>query len=73
MARMEAGEQTTDTEVIVAVVVTVTVPVPNFVASCVEVAVMVAVPAPVGVKTPEEVIVPPVAAQVTAELNAPVP
>ena len=73
VVRMEAGEQTTDTEVIVAVVVTVTVPAPNFVAFCVEVAVMVAVPAPVGVKTPEDVIVPPVAVQVTAELNAPVP
>ena len=34
---------------------------------------IVAVPAPVGVKTPEGVIVPPVAVQVTAELNAPVP
>ena len=42
-------------------------------ASCVEVAVIVAVPVPVGVNTPEEVIVPSVAAQETAELYAPVP
>jgi hypothetical protein len=34
---------------------------------------MVAVPAPEGVKTPDELMVPPVAAQVTAELNVPVP
>jgi hypothetical protein len=46
---------------------------PDLVASCVEVAVMVAVPVPEGVKTPDALIVPPVAAQVTAELNAPVP
>jgi hypothetical protein len=36
--------------------------------SCVEVAVMVAVPVPLGVNTPAGVIVPPVADQVTAEL-----
>jgi len=35
---------------------------------CAELAVHVAVPAPDGVNTPEEVIVPPVAVQVTAEL-----
>lgn len=35
---------------------------------CVEVAVIVAVPALVGVKTPALVIVPPVAVHVTAEL-----
>lgn len=34
---------------------------------------IVAVPVPVGVNTPEEVIVPSVAAQETAELYAPVP
>ena len=33
----------------------------------------VAGPAAAGVKTPEELIVPPVAAQVTAELKAPAP
>jgi hypothetical protein len=46
---------------------------PDFVVSCAEVAVMVAVPEAAGVKTPEDVIVPSVAAQVTAELYAPVP
>jgi hypothetical protein len=35
--------------------------------------VQLAEPAPDGVKTPEEVIVPPVAVHVTALLNAPVP
>jgi len=45
----------------------------DFVASCVEVAVIVAVPEAVGVKTTEEVIEPSVADQVTALLNAPVP
>jgi hypothetical protein len=49
---MEAGEQTTDTEVIVGGEVTVTVALPDLVVSCVEVAVIVAVPAPAGVKTP---------------------
>jgi hypothetical protein len=38
-----------------------------------ELAVQVPVPMPDGVKIPPEVIVPPVAVQVTAELNAPVP
>jgi hypothetical protein len=40
---------------------------------CIEFAVMVAEPVPEGVNTPEEVIVPPVADQVTPVLNAPVP
>ena len=53
--------------------VTVTGANPDLVESCVEVAVMFAVPAAFGVKTPDELIVPPVAAQVTAELNVPVP
>jgi hypothetical protein len=39
----------------------------------VELAVQVPVPTPDGVKTPAEVIVPPVAVQLTAELYAPVP
>jgi hypothetical protein len=52
---------------------TLTVVEPNLVASCVDLAVMVAVPAAVGVKAPEEVIEPPVADQLTALLNAPVP
>jgi hypothetical protein len=47
--------------------------VPDFVASSVDVAVIVAVPVAVGVNTPEEVIVPSDAAQVTAELYDPVP
>jgi hypothetical protein len=38
-----------------------------------EVALQVAVPAPVGVKKPVDVMVPPVAVQVTAVLNVPVP
>ena len=46
---------------------------PDFEVSCVEVTVMVAVPVPVGVKTPEVVIVPSVVPQVTAELYEPVP
>jgi hypothetical protein len=73
VVRMVAGEQSTETEVIVDGPVTATVALPDLVASCVDVAMMVAVPAAVGVKTPDELIVPPVAAQVTAELNAPVP
>jgi hypothetical protein len=52
---------------------TATDAVPDFEVSCVEVAVMVAVPVPAGVKTPEVVIAPSDAAQVTAELYAPVP
>jgi hypothetical protein len=71
--RMAAGEQSTETVVMAGVEVTVTGADPDLVASWVEVAVMVAVPAPVGVKTPDELMVPPVAAQVTAELNVPVP
>jgi len=46
---------------------------PDFVMFCVDVAVIVAVPVAVGVNTPEGVIVPSVAPQVTAELNDPVP
>jgi hypothetical protein len=41
---------------------------PDFVLSCVEVAVIVAVPEVDGVNTPAEVIEPSVAAQVTVEL-----
>jgi len=47
--------------------------VPDFEVSCVEVAVIVAVPVPAGVNTPEVVIAPSDAAQVTAELYDPVP
>ena len=70
---MEAGEQITVTEVIVGGTFTVTVALPDFVESCVDVAVIIALPVPVGVKTPAEVIVPPVAVQFTPELYAPVP
>jgi hypothetical protein len=52
---------------------TTIVAVPDFVASHVDVAVMVAVPAPIGVNVPEAVIVPSVAVQLTAELYDPVP
>ena len=47
---------------------TVTLADPDLVVFCVDVAVMVAVPAEVGVNTPPDVIVPSVADQVTAEL-----
>jgi|ERR1019366_899119 hypothetical protein len=46
---------------------------PDFVTSCVDVAVIVAGPEAAGVNTPEEVIVPSVAVQVTPELYALVP
>jgi len=68
---IEDGEHETVTDVMVGVVVaaeTTTLLDPDFVVSCVEVAVIVAVPVPPGVKTPADVIVPPVADHVTAEL-----
>jgi len=55
---IEAGEQATETEVIVTGMVTVTVAEPDFVVSSVDVAIMVAVPAPVGKKTPAVLTVP---------------
>ena len=59
----------TDTEAIVGGSVTVMVAVPDLVAACVEVAVTVTVPAVLGaVKSPEELIVPALTLQVTAEL-----
>jgi hypothetical protein len=71
---MDAGEHTTETEVIVGDdAVTVSVSVPDAFVSCVEVAVIVAVPAFAGVKTPDGVIAPPLTLQVNAGLNAPVP
>jgi hypothetical protein len=54
--------------VIVAGTATVTVAEPDFVESSVDVAEIVAVPAAEGVNTPADVIVPPVADHVTAEL-----
>ena len=56
--RMDAGEQFTEIEVIVDGAVTATVAEPDLVESCVEVAMMVAVPAAVGVKAPVRLIVP---------------
>ena len=58
MVRMDAGEQSTVIEVIVDGVVTATVALPDLVESCVDVAVMVAVPVPAGVKTPALLTVP---------------
>jgi hypothetical protein len=68
-----AGATVGETEVTIAGRTATTLAVPDFVPSCVEVALIVAVPAPLGVKIPAEVTVPPVADQDTAELNAPVP
>jgi hypothetical protein len=51
-----------------AAVETTTLPEPDLLVFCVEVAVMVAVPVPLGVNTPPEVTVPPAAVQLTAEL-----
>jgi hypothetical protein len=73
---MEVGEQTTVTAVIVDGTVTVTVVEPDLVESCVEVAVIIAVPASAGVKTPELLTLPMVdglADQLTALLKLPVP
>ena len=70
---MGAGEQRTETLVIEDGTVTVTVAEPDLVASCVEVAMIVAVPVAEGVKTPEGEMEPSVAAHLTAEFDAPVP
>jgi hypothetical protein len=55
---MVVGEQTTETEVIVTGAVTVTAVEPDLDGSSVEVAVIVAVPALAGIKTPPLVTVP---------------
>jgi hypothetical protein len=66
---IEDGEHEAVTEVMVDGADATTMLVePNLAVSCVEVAVMVAVPLPLGVNTPAEVMVPPVADQLTAEL-----
>jgi len=65
---MEDGEHETLTDMIDMGTVTVTVAEPDFVVSCADVAVIVAVPAADGVNTPDEEIEPSVAVQVTAEL-----
>jgi hypothetical protein len=71
---IEEGEHETVIEVMVGVAaVTTTLAEPDFVLSCVEVAVMLAVPVPLGVNRPPEVMLPPVADHVTAELKLPVP
>ena len=73
---MEVGEQTTVTAVIVDCTFTITVVEPDLVESCVEVAVIVAVPASAGVKTPELLTLPMVDGltdQLTALLKLPVP
>jgi len=49
----------TATESIIGEVIAVTVAVPNFDVSWIEVAVIVGMPAPAGVKTPDGVIAPP--------------
>jgi hypothetical protein len=74
---MEVGKHATATDVIVGGgTVTVTVAEPDFVMSCVEVAVRVAVPAPFGVKTPE-LLTDPIPAgltnHVTEEAKLPMP
>ena len=58
MVRMEVGEQLAVTDVIAGGAVTMMIALPDFVASCVEVAATVAVPAPVGVNRPALLIVP---------------
>jgi len=76
VVRMEAGEQVTETEVIVDCVDTATDALPDFVESSVEVAEIVAVPAAAGVNTPELLIEPMLMGltdHVTEELTLPVP
>jgi hypothetical protein len=58
VVKMDDGEQTTATPVMVGGTVTVTVAEPDLVVSCVDVAVMAAVPAALGVKTPELLVDP---------------
>ena len=73
---MDVGEQATATEVIVDGTATVTVAEADLVESCVEVAVIVAVPVAAGVKTPELLTLPMIDGltfQVTALLKLPIP
>jgi hypothetical protein len=61
--------QETETEVMVDGAVTFTVAVPDLLVSCVDVAVTVMLPAvPGAVRSPDELIVPALAVQVTVEL-----
>ena len=68
VVRIDAGSQTTATEVTLMGIAMVTVAVPVLVASWTEVAVMVAIPGPEGTNTPAVVIVPSLAVHVTAGL-----
>jgi hypothetical protein len=68
VARIEVGEQLTVTPVTVIGTLTLITVEPDLLASWVDVAVMVAGPAPLGVYTPADVIVPLVEDHVTAEL-----
>ncbi len=71
VVRIEPGVQDAVTEVMVLGTATVTVAMPDLVVSCVEVAVRVAVPAAVGMKTPAPLTEPMLdgdTVQVTAEL-----
>jgi hypothetical protein len=73
---MEAGEHATVTDVIVEGAATVTVAEPLLVVSCVEVAVIVAVPVTLGEKTPEPLTDPILVGltdQLTELLKVPVP
>ena len=71
---IDEGDAETMTDVMIeAGAVTVIVAEPDLVGSWFDVAVQDAVPAPVGVKTPEELIHPPVAVQVTPALYVTVP
>jgi hypothetical protein len=73
---IDAGEAVTVTDVTVAgtgLTVIVADPDTFVYPACAEFAMQLPVPTPDGVNTPEEVIVPPVALQVTLELYAPVP
>jgi hypothetical protein len=73
---MDAGLQTTETEVIAIGAVTVTVVLPDLVVSCAEIAVMVAAPEDTGVKTPALLTLPMLEGltdQFTALLKLPVP
>ncbi len=76
VVKIDVGLQFTETEVIVACAATVTVAVPDFVESCVDVAVMVAVPVPEAVNTPALLTVPELVGltdHVTEALKLPVP
>jgi hypothetical protein len=65
---MDAGEHEALTDLMAGGGVTVTLALPDLVVSSVEVAVMVAAPVAVGVNTPANEMVPPVAIQLTPEL-----